>query len=308
MGSFRSYEKCSVGKWLGCVLQGLLNCKSWVTVRSGKCKSCICQKKTQGGITFSGRRSIVGGSVLRAVAGRCACSPLVFCFLLLGVRVSPAAGWRCAMRIAGVRVAWVALCHADCWCACCVGGAVPCGLLVCVSRGWRCAMGIAGVRVAWVALCHGECWRACRVGGAVPWGLLVCVSRGWRCAMGIAGVRVAWVALCHGDCWWSRGWRCAMRIAGVRVAWAALCHGDCWWACRVGGARPWGLLLGVSRGGAVAWGLLLGVSRGSDRCWACRVGGAVPCGLVVGVSRGRRRVEGIADRAFVWVAPCLWDR
>ena len=54
------------------------------------------------------------------------------------------------MRIAGVRVAWVALCHADCWCVRRVGGAVPCGLLVCVCvlRGWRCAMGIAGVRVA----------------------------------------------------------------------------------------------------------------------------------------------------------------
>ena len=50
------------------------------------------------------------------------------------------------MRIAGVRVAWVALCHADCWCARRVGGAVPCGWLVSVSRGWRCAMRIAGVR------------------------------------------------------------------------------------------------------------------------------------------------------------------
>ena len=196
--------------------QGLLSCKSWVTVRAAGAK------KSKRGITFSGRRSIVGGGCcarrcgpLRAGAG---CSPVVFCFLLLGVRVSPAAGWRCAMRIAGLRVAWVALCHADCWCAC---------------RVWCCAMGIAGVRVAWVALCHGDCWCACRVGGAVPWGLLVGVSRGWRCAM---------------------------RIAGVRVAWRA-----------------------------------------------CRVGGVVPCGLLACVSRGRRCAIGIGDQGIVWVAPCLED-
>ena len=40
----------------------------------------------------------------------------------------------------------VCRCHAHCWCACRVGGAVPCGWLVSVSRGWRCAMRIAGVR------------------------------------------------------------------------------------------------------------------------------------------------------------------
>ena len=33
----------------------------------------------------------------------------------------------------------------------------------------------------------------------------------------------------------------------------------------------------------------------------------MPCGLLVGVSRGWRRVLGIADTAFVWVAPCLGD-
>ena len=187
---------------------------------------------------------------MRAVSGRCgpfrAALPLCAAFYCLvcgfhrplggpvpcGLLVCASRGWRCAMRIGGVRVAWVALCHADCWCACRVGGAVPCALLVCVWRGWRCAVRIAGVRVAWVALCHADCWCVRRVGGAVPCGWLVCVSRAWRCAMRIAGVRVAWVALCHADCWcagrvggavpcgWlvsvSRGWRCAMRIAGVR--------------------------------------------------------------------------------------------
>ena len=32
-----------------------------------------------------------------------------------GLLVCASRGWRCAMRIAGVRVAWVALCHADGW-------------------------------------------------------------------------------------------------------------------------------------------------------------------------------------------------
>ena len=87
-----------------------------------------------------------------------------------GLLVCASRGWRCAMRIAGVRVAWVALCHADCWCARRVGGAVPCGLLVCASRG-----------------------------GAVPCGLLVCASRGWRRVIGIADQGVVWVAPCHWD-------------------------------------------------------------------------------------------------------------
>ena len=103
-----------------------------------------------------------------------------------GLLVCVSRGWRCAIRIAGVRVAWVALCHGDYWCACRVGGAVPCGLLVCVSHGWRCAMGISGVRVAWAALCHGDCWWACRVGGAVSWGLLTEPLSGWRRVFGIA--------------------------------------------------------------------------------------------------------------------------
>ena len=116
------------------------------------------------------------------------------------------------MGIAGVRVAWVALCRADCWCACRVGGAVPCGLLVCVSRGWRCAMGIAGVRVAWVALCHAGVrvawvalchvywWWACRVVGAVSRGLLTEPLSGWRRVFEIADQGVVWVALCLWDC------------------------------------------------------------------------------------------------------------
>ena len=33
----------------------------------------------------------------------------------------------------------------------------------------------------------------------------------------------------------------------------------------------------------------------------------MPSKLLVGVSRGWRRVLGIADTAFVWVAPCLAD-
>ena len=33
----------------------------------------------------------------------------------------------------------------------------------------------------------------------------------------------------------------------------------------------------------------------------------MPLALLVGVSRGWRRVLGIADTAFVWVAPCLGD-
>ena len=117
-----------------------------------------------------------------------------------GLLLGRSRGWRCAMRIAVGRVAWVALCHDDCYWACRVGGAVPWGLLLGVSRRWRCAMGIAAGRVAWVALCHGDCCWACCVGGAVTWGLLLGVSRARCCAMGIAGGRVAWVAPCLGDC------------------------------------------------------------------------------------------------------------
>ena len=100
---------------------------------------------------------------------------------------------RCAMGIAGRRVAWVA----HCWWACRVCGAVPWGL-VGVSRVWR-GMGIAGGRVAWVALRHGDCWWA---------------SRGWRCAMEFAGGRVTWVAPCLG-------------VADPGVVWVAPCLRDC---------------------------------------------------------------------------------
>ena len=80
-----------------------------------------------------------------------------------------------------------------------------------------------------------------------------------------------------------------------RVAWVALCHGDCCWACRVGGAVPWGLLLGVSRGRRCAMGIAAGRVAGAvlchgDCCWACRVGGAVSLGLLTRALSGWRRV------------------
>ena len=153
----------------------------------------------------------------------------------------------------------------------------------------------ASSRGASLIPCHAR--RVCGVGGAVPWGLLLGRSRGWRCAVGIcvSGASRVW-----------RGCRCAMGIAPGRVAWVALCHGDCSWACRVGGAVPWGLLLGVSRG----WRCAMGIAAGrvawvplchGDCCWACRGCGAVP------LSRGWRRVLRIADQGVVWVAPCLRD-
>ena len=58
------------------------------------------------------------------------------------------------MRIAGVRVAWVALCHADCWCARRVGGAVSLGLLTRAWSGWRRVIGIGDQGVVWAAPCH----------------------------------------------------------------------------------------------------------------------------------------------------------
>ena len=65
--------------------------------------------------------------------------------------------------------------------------------------------------------------------------------------MGIAAGQVVWVRL-------------------VCVACVALCHGDCCWAGRVGGALPCGSARRVCGvGGAVPWGLLLGVSRGGPK-------------------------------------------
>ena len=61
---------------------------------------------------------------------------------------------RFAMGIAAGRVAWVALCHADCWWASRVGAAVPCGLLGSASSRWRRVLGIADQGVVWVAPCH----------------------------------------------------------------------------------------------------------------------------------------------------------
>ena len=151
----------------------------------------------------------------------------------------------------------------------------------------------------------------------MPWGLLlgrscgcrcavrICVSdasRVWRCAMGIAAGQVVWVPLYRRD----------LRLGRVaHVACVALCHGDCWWACHVGGAVPWGLVVGVSHvwrcdvgivTGPVAW-----VALCHDYCWACRVGGAVPWGLLLGVSRRWRYAMGIASGCVAWMARCLRD-
>ena len=130
----------------------------------------------------------------------------------------------------------------------------------------------------------------------------------WNAAAGCVG-RVARSALSRGTQWQA----VTMGVGRVaRVVRAALCHGDCCWACRVGGAVPWGLLLGVSRGCRCAMGIAAGrvawVSLCDGDCWwACRVGGAVPCGLLLGVSRGCRCAMGIAGRPVLSVAPCLED-
>ena len=82
--------------------------------------------------------------------------------------------------------------------------------------------------------------RVCRVCGAVPWDV-VAGCGDWRQACRVCGV-----------C-------CALRIADGRIAWVPLCHGDCSWACRVGGAVPWGLLLGVSSASS-GWRRVLGIA------------------------------------------------
>ena len=82
--------------------------------------------------------------------------------------------------------------------------------------------------------------------------------------------------------------------------------------CGVGGAVPWGLLLGRSCGwrcamgfaaGQVAWVALCH----ADCCWARRVGGAVPWGLLLGVSRRWRCAMGIAAGRVALVALCHGD-
>ena len=189
---------------------------------------CGTQRQAASGVSRVRRCAVERSGRLRACRACGVCGAVPW-----GLLVGVSHVWRCAMRIAAGRVAWVALCHGDCCWACRVGGAVPWGLLLGVSRGWRCAMGIAAGRVAGAALCHGDCCWVCCGCGAVLWGLLVGVSRGWRRVLTIAaGV--------------SRG--CAMGIAAGRVAGAALCYGDCWWACRVGGALSWGLLTRASSG------------------------------------------------------------
>ena len=146
-GSFRSYGSNYGWVLLGCVLQGLLNCKSWVTVRVAGAK------KSNRGVTFSGRRSIVGGvccarrcGPLRAVAGRCgpvrAALPLCAAFycLVCGFHRPLGGAVPCGLLVCASR-----------------GGAVPCGLLVCASRGWRRVIGIGDQGVVWVAPCHWDC-------------------------------------------------------------------------------------------------------------------------------------------------------
>ena len=138
---------------------------------------------------------------------------------------------------------------------CGVCGAVPWGLLLGRSRGWRCAVGICVSGASRV-------WRVC------------------RCAMGIAAGEVAWVALCRGD----------LRLGRVAcVACVPLCHGDCCWGGRVGGAVPWGLLLGRSRGCRCAVGICV---SGASRVWR-------GCRCAMGIAAGTGQV--------VWVPLCCGD-
>ena len=89
------------------------------------------------------------------IAGVCVCR--VGGAVPWGLLVCVSRGWRCAMRIAGVRVACVALRHVDWWWACRVVGAVPRGLLTEPLSGWRRVFGIADQGVVWVAPCLWDC-------------------------------------------------------------------------------------------------------------------------------------------------------
>ena len=124
-------------------------------------------------------------------------------------------------------------------------------------------------------------------GAGNPWicGCELGADVSWNAAAGCVG-RVARSALCRTQ--WQAVTMGVGRVA--RVARAALCHGDCCWACRLGGAVPWGLLLGVSRGWRCA--MAMGVSRG----WRCA--------MAMGVSRGWRCAMGIAAGRVAWVALC----
>ena len=134
--------------------------------------------------------------------------------------------------------------------------------------------------------CAGARVGRCEIvaGAGNPWicGCELGADVSWNAAAGCGG-RVARSALSRGTQWQ------AVTMGVGRVARVALCHGDCCWACRVGGAVPWGLLLGVSRG------------------WRCAMG--IAAGRLAWVSLGGplsrwRRVLGIADQGMVWVAPC----
>ena len=184
--------RCRRGRVASSRGASLIPCRA--DLRFGRVARVPCVALCHGDCCWAGRvgAAVPWGSASRArrVCGVCGAVPW-------GLLLGGSRGCRCVMGIAGGRVAWVALCHGDCWRACRVGGGVPWGLLLGMSRGCRCAMGIAARRVAWVALCHGDCCWVCREGGAVPWGLLLGGSRGWRCDIRIAVGHVAWVPLCH---------------------------------------------------------------------------------------------------------------
>ena len=177
---FASFAVCPLGRVAS---SGASLCPCHADLRLGRVACVAWVPLCHGDCCWAGRvgAAVPWGSASRArrVCGVCGAVPWG---LLQGV----SRGCRCAMGIAGGRVAWVALCHGDCCWAGRVGAAVPWGF----------------------PLCHGDCCSACRVGGAVPWGLLLGGSRGCRCAMRIAAWRVAWV-----------------RIGVGRVAWVPPCLG-----------------------------------------------------------------------------------
>ena len=61
------------------------------------------------------------------------------------------------MGIAAGRLAWVSLCHGDCWAARPLGGAVSWGLLARAWCGWRRVIRIGEQGVLWVAPCLDDC-------------------------------------------------------------------------------------------------------------------------------------------------------
>ena len=82
--------------------------------------------------------SVPLGTAFRACRVCLVCGAVPWGLLLGVLRVR-----RCAMKIAGGRVAWVAPCLEDCWWACRVGGAVCWGLLTRALSGLRRVFGFA---------------------------------------------------------------------------------------------------------------------------------------------------------------------